>query len=342
MSGPIVLRKDRSKEKICQVCKESKSGDSYISSKEWIFPDGFIGICNDCTKEHLVAADFSWDEVEKLCMMINIPFIPNEFERLREINGNDVFPVYAQIFQDADFEGLGWKDYYERFLELQNQKIIEKELPELREARIKKLQQEWGGNYDEESLDYLQELFEGMMNTQHINGALQIDQAKKLCKISLSIDERIRNGEDFDKIMTSYNKMIQTAEFTPKNIKNENDFDSIGEIFAWLERRGWQNEYHDGTSRDVVDEVISNLQSFTQKLYVNESNLGELVTERIESLKSVNALESGEKRRDENLYETVYERDLDQYSQDGYEDLVYEETEFEIDDDEAGDLARRV
>ena len=59
-------------------------------------------------------------------------------------------------------------------------------------------------------------------------------------------------------------------------------------------------------------------------------------------MKSVNALESGEKRRDENLYETVYERDLDQYSQDGYEDLVYEETEFEIDDDEAGDLARRV
>ena len=119
---------------------------------------------------------------------------------------------------------------------------------------------------------------------------------------------------------------------------------TLGESYAaaWLERRGWQNEYHDGTSRDVVDEVISNLQSFTQKLYVNESNLGELVTERIESLKSVNALESGEKRRDENLYETVYERDLDQYSQDGYEDLVYEETEFEIDDDEAGDLARRV
>lgn len=342
MSGPIVIKKDRSKEKECQVCGKRRKGEEYIPSKEWMFPSGFISICNECIKERLIAAKFSWDEVEKLCMMINVPFIPNEFERLKEINGDDVFPIYAQIFQDADFEGLGWKDYHERFLELQSQKIIEKELPELKQARIKQMQQEWGGNYDEEDLDYLQDLFEGMMNTQHINGALQTDQAKKLCKISLSIDERIRNGEDFDKIMTSYNKMIQTAEFTPKNIKNENDFDSVGEIFAWLERRGWQNEYHDGTSRDVVDEVISNLQSFVQRLYVNESNLGELVTERIEALKSVNALEGGENRRDEDLYETVFERDLDEYSQSGYENLIHEETEFEIDDDDASENTRRV
>ena len=41
---------------------------------------------------------------------------------------------------------------------------------------------------------------------------------------------RIRDGADIDKMIASYDKLVKTAEFTPKNVKNANDFDSIGEL----------------------------------------------------------------------------------------------------------------
>jgi hypothetical protein len=34
------------------------------------------------------------------------------------MNNGKGFPAYARIFLDDEFEGLGWKDYYNEFLEL--------------------------------------------------------------------------------------------------------------------------------------------------------------------------------------------------------------------------------
>jgi len=42
-------------------------------------------------------------------------------------------------------------------------------------------------------------------------------------------------------LLGSYDKLVKIAEFTPKNAKNANDFDSVGELFRWLEKRGWKN-----------------------------------------------------------------------------------------------------
>jgi hypothetical protein len=38
--------------------------------------------------------------------------------------------------------------------------------------------------------------------------------------------------------MSSYDKIIKSAEFTPKNAKNATDFDSFAEVAYWLEKRG--------------------------------------------------------------------------------------------------------
>ena len=106
------------------------------------------------------------------------------------------------------------------------------------------------------------------MLSQNVNGALQIDQARKLCKLSLEIDARIRAGDkDVDKFMSSYDKMVKTAEFTPKNAKNAVDFDSVGELALWLEKRGHQNKFYDNVTRDVVDETVQEIENIygTQK-----------------------------------------------------------------------------
>lgn len=310
--------------KTCARCKENSSISNFIPTKSWFFPDGYLPICADCIKEYLKAGDFNWDLVDKLCQYSDIPFVPREFERLRELNGDDVFPVYAAVFLEKEFEGLGWGDYFRKFKELRELKIIENELPEIDDEKYKILRDRWGANYENSELDYLEELLSGIFSTQNVNGKLQDDQARKLCKISLEIDSRIRAGADIDKMLTSYDKLVKIAEFTPKNVKNANDFDSVGELIRWLEKRGWKNEFYNDVPKDVVDETIKNIQSYNQRLYTNESGIGDEITRRIEALKEAKELESND-----DFGAEFNEFDNDNYENDGYNEFfeMYEHDE---------------
>ena len=74
----------------------------------------------------------------------------------------------------------------------------------------------WGASYDDEALDYLDTLYQGLLSTQNINGKLQMDQAQKICKMSLEIDRRIEEGADFDKLLASYDKLVKAANLLPR------------------------------------------------------------------------------------------------------------------------------
>lgn len=89
----------------------------------------------------------------------------------------------------------------------------------------------------------------------------------KLCKISLTIDSRIREGGDIDKLLGSYEKLVKIGDFTPRNVKNAEDFDSVGELFSYLEKTGFVNKFYDGVNRDIVDITMNDIQNFCQRLY---------------------------------------------------------------------------
>ena len=162
------------------------------------------------------------------------------------------------------------------------------------------------------------------MSSQSVNGALLDDRALKICKISLEIDERIRAGEDFDKLLASHDKLVKQADFTPTNIKNLNDFDSIGELVKWMEKKGWKARYHDGVTRDIVDETVQNIQSFNQRLYTNESGIGEQIEARIQSLKNVKEIEDN--------FGSEEDYKLEDYDNEGYKKLMEEEFEEGVDE----------
>ena len=303
--------------KTCSICGGTFGPEGFIKTKSLFYPDGYLPMCADCIKQLLIEHNFDWDLVDKLCRYTDIPFIPAEFERLHESNGDNVFQVYADVFLSSEFEGLGWKQYYEEFLRLKEKGHIEDELPILKEEKRKQFKEKWGSNYDDEELQYLENLLDGLLQTQNISGALQFDQALKICKISLNLDSKIREGADFDKLMGSYDKLVKTAEFTPKNVKNASDFESTGELIKWLEKRGFKSKFYDNVTRDIVDETIKNIQSYNQRLYTNESGIGDEITRRIEALKTIKDLE--------NYYDVGKEYDLDEFENDGYEELMKNE-----------------
>ena len=304
--------------KKCNRCGGSFGPENFSPSRSIFCKDGYLPICNTCLNNFLKENDFNWRDVDKICQYADIPFIPKEWERLREMTDEDsLFSTYATIFQGEEYEGLGWDSYYEQFKNLKEVGLIEDELPKLRDEKFKKLREKWGGNYDDEDLIYLEGLYTGLLATQNVNGALQVDQAQKICKISFEIDSRIREGADFDKLLTSYDKLVKTAEFTPKNVKNATDFDSVGELFRWLEKRGWKNKFYDNVTRDIVDETMKNVQNFTQRLYTNETGISEEIDRRVAALQSAKELED--------YYDTNKEYDLDEYDNAGYEELMKSE-----------------
>lgn len=222
---------------------------------------------------------------------------------------------------------MGWNDYDAAFRKLKEQGLLEDELPGLAEQRQRELREKWGANYDDEALQYLEGLFNGLMTTQNVNGALQIDQAKKICKMSYEVDRRIAEGSDFDKLLASYDKLVKAAEFTPKNVKNINDFDTFGEAVKWLEKTGWHNKYYDGVTQDIVDETIKNFQAFNQRLYTNESGIGEEITARMEALKRTAKIE------EEDYYGTNQVRDLDSFEVEGFDAIFGDKEEFLVEVD---------
>ena len=176
--------------------------------------------------------------------------------------------------------------------------------------------------------NYLENLFKGLMSTQNISGALQLDQAIKICKISYEIDNRITEGADFDKILASYDKLVRTAEFTPKNTKSAGDFETVGELVHWMEKAGFRAKYYNNVTNDIVDSTLKNVQNFNRNLYINESGIGDEISRRIEALKTVERLD--------NYYDigNNSEDELDKFDNEGIDNLLKDNEEFEVDLDD--------
>jgi len=308
----------------CPICGNTLSLSEFAPTTSIFYPDGVIPICGHCIDNWLKEQDWNWDAIDKLCQMADIPFIPKEWENLKEMSEDNLFARYAMICQKSEYYGVGWKKYYDEYQELKKNGDLGSVLPLIGDAERQELQLKWGSNYDDEQLTYLENLYKGILTSQSVNGALQDDRALKICKISLEIDERIRAGEDFDKLLASHDKLVKQADFTPTNIKNLNDFDSIGELVKWMEKKGWQARYHDGVTRDIVDETVQNIQSFNQRLYTNESGISEQIEARIASLKNVKDLEDN--------FGSENEFKLEDYDNEGYKKLMEEEFEEDVDE----------
>jgi len=323
--NPIIKKPSHFVFKTCSVCGGSFGSENYTRSKSLFCKDGYLPLCNDCIRKILLDNDYSWDIVDKFCQYADIPFVPAEFEKYKEMSEITAFTTYAESFFSEEYEGLDWGEYFQEFKRLKETGYLEDELPLISEEKERKLQEKWGGSYSLEDLRYLENLLLGITTTQNINSSLQSDQALKICKMSLAIDKRIENNEDFDKLLSSYDKLVKVAEFTPKNAKNASDFDSVGELVVWLEKRGFKPNFFNEITNDVVDETLKNIQNFNRRLYTNETGISEEISRRIEALKTSDEMES--------YYGLDKDYDLDTYDNEGYEDLVNEEFNPDLDGD---------
>lgn len=226
----------------------------------------------------------------KLCQLADIPFVPEEFQKIYEAHGTDAFGAYCYIFRDKQYETLDWTMYNNAYLQLEEENRLEDGLPEIKAARQRTLSKRWGMEYDEQQLEYLENLYQGIINTTGVVGALNEDQVLKLCKVSLIIEDKIRAGVEFDKDLKAYNDLCKQAGITTQAIKEGSEFNSTGEVWAYLEKLGFKVKYYDGAIRDEVDKTMKDIQYWTRYLYINEPGIADEIAERIENLKVADKL----------------------------------------------------
>lgn len=277
----------------CSHCGEEKSIAHFIGvPTSPIFNKGYLNICRECIANIINSSEDKWNTVDRICQWANIPFVPEEWEKIYEKQQDQAFGVYASIFRQKPYDELDWSMYYDAYKELESVEKLDSAIPALRDKKREDMERKWGRDrYDDEELEYLENLHQGLLASQNVVGSLNEDQALKLCRISLIIEEKIREGSDFTKDLKAYDELAKLANLTPKNVKDANEFDSASEVYAYLEKTNWENEGYDGGNRDEIDYTIQNMKNWVRYLYVHENGIAEEIEERIANLKAAAQLE---------------------------------------------------
>jgi hypothetical protein len=84
----------------------------------------------------------------------------------------------------------------------------------------------------------------------------------------------------------AYDSLMKSGKFTAAQNKGEsgNVIDSIGELVAICEREGFIPRYYIDTPNDKVDRTIQDLQTYTQTLINEETNLGTMIESALKKI----------------------------------------------------------
>lgn len=201
------------------------------------------------------AAGLSGEEIEKELKVDHRPDKP-DLTRILDSKGTDVsssdFPEEEDDFSD---------------------KLTEEDKTYL---RLK-----WGRGYRPEEWIKMEQLYEDMMASYDIQSAGHKDTLIMICKASLKANQLIdvNDVEGFQKISKVYDSLMKSGRFTAaQNKEADGEFiDSIGELVSICEKDGFIPKYYVDQPKDKVDRTLEDIQNYTRRLVLEETNLGNMI-----------------------------------------------------------------
>ena len=117
-----------------------------------------LNVCRDCIEKMLKQHPNDLEFANKLCQWADIPFNPSEWIQLYETNQERTFTVYHGLYCSEDRVDIPWIDYNEKWIDALKRGTLEDELDFFSAEKFHKLQLKWGINYDQEEINYLEQL----------------------------------------------------------------------------------------------------------------------------------------------------------------------------------------
>lgn len=269
--------------KECVKCGRSYKTEMFPQTNSRFIPSGRADLCMNCIETMIDGENF--EDVDKVCQWLDYPLLMGEWMKLYKIYRSKTFRNYSEMFCSGNFDGeVEWREMNDRLKKAVGEGTVSELVPEFDEQWMNEMAAKYQMEASAEDFRHLEFLYEDLMRTQNIVTGTQKDAALKMCKLSLLADKAIRMGEVPKDLLKTYNDLAKANDFTPKNAKNAGDFDSCGEVFLWLEKRGWNRKFYDNIPTDVVDVTMKNVQNYLRRLVLGESNLAEEVERRLEAL----------------------------------------------------------
>ncbi|MBR2430649.1 hypothetical protein IKB17_04230 [bacterium] len=292
--------------KNCRKCGEYRRQDGYLASTSWFFPDGYIDICNECLDKYFGDCH-DIEKADKFCQYADLPFDPNVWMTLADSNGQGAFKLYATQNWGKIYETINWKEVQREWDMIIQNNETHSRIKLLSQEDFKDLQEKWGRDFTQEQLLYFENMYNEIDKTQSITTAIQRDNARKMCMLSYQIEKAIwkeeegynKTGTEVKALIGAYDQLAKAADFTPKTAKNVGDFESIGELCAFLEKRGYKNKFYDWAPRDEIDKVMQNLQKYTKRIVIGETNIAEELNNKLEQIQQMNRIEEDDNFEDE-------------------------------------------
>ena len=126
--------------KKCVCCGQMKDSFSFLRTKSFMYPTGYVDVCVDCLGDKLKESGMDWNVMDKLLKSYNLIYFGDEYEH------------------------IDWSSYQEAYKELDAAGALDEVIPGLSDDKRRKLLDKWGGNYDDEALNYLENLNDYCMN----------------------------------------------------------------------------------------------------------------------------------------------------------------------------------
>lgn len=285
------------KTKTCAMCGIECDLNDFPITTSIFFPDRHSTICKDCLAniiEEAVSKNSDWSAFCRICQWLDYPFDVDKYIAIQHNYGRNAVIAYGQKFASKTHQDIDWQasqDHYLKLREATDNPVAGIET--INDIQVRNLKDFWGNEYTNDELLYLERKYNNLNNTQHIQTEIQTDSAIKICKLSLMIDRMLREGDgEVNKLIKTYDSLVKIGGFTSENAKNGGDFDSMGEIGKYLEKKGMVNMFYDGQERDAIDALIKNIQIHNTRLFTHETGISEEITRRVEQLRECRRLEN--------------------------------------------------
>ena len=151
-----------------------------------------------------------------------------------------------------------------------------------------------------------------MMESYDIQTAGHIDTLKMVCKTSLKANQLIDMG-DIDgaqKAVRMYDTLMKSGKFTAAQNKAENGeyIDCVCDIVTICETEGFIPRFYIEQPNDKADRVLQDIQGYTRRLIMEETNLGNLIEKAVKQIeidKEKEAQTDADAADDDEAFETA-------------------------------------
>lgn len=281
-------------------------------------------ICNYC-----VVSNLDYNNIEDgdfFCRTYNYPFNPEKWVKLAAMYKEDVFKEYIswvkeEFSQCYETETKDvWKQLNKEWgLARTHEELMHKIAP-IKENYLLRNRIKWGSNYTFEELINLENLFVNTLQANDISNPMQIDAIKKACKLSVTLDRAILNGDpkEINDLSKAYQNFVKTAQIDQIITAASRDvISNVAELVSFIEEQGFEMKYYDEVERDIVDKSIVDVKEYLRRLVTDATGL-EMVFEGIKA----GWEKEKEMKETTSSYEAVKLEDLYQASKDRYNEEV--------------------